>query len=214
MCLCTWINVSYHFILQGLGLINISSVKSKVCFKINSESLEVSWDLGATWEVRSMPSTPKSPPLYLETGQAGICHPPPPCPKPSPPSCSQITCHHRSCRGEPNAAPSVKPGRNCKAMLNLPEKSVLITGTSKLFFRSDTVVSSCSVQTTCVTERYSQQGLAIQMLPFQLGSSSLSNSPLRITMICGWAKETLLCFLKPSGVQSPFYCKQLWIHSD
>lgn len=71
------LNVSYHFMWQRLGWMNIVPVKSVACFKINSESLEVSWDLGVSWELRSIPSTPTSPSLYLETGHIGIYHPPP-----------------------------------------------------------------------------------------------------------------------------------------
>lgn len=127
--------VSYHFIQRGLGLMKILPVKSVACFKINSESLEVSWDLGVTWEVWSTPTTP----VTHSVGHWNL---------PTTPS-PLHTPHLLAVRSlvtidlvekEPDTPPSRNSGSEHNVMPNSPQKNMLIVRTSQLFFQSFVVI--------------------------------------------------------------------------
>ncbi len=190
---------------------NIPPVKSLACFKINSESLEVSWDLGVTREVRSISTTPVC--TQRQDSLEFTIHP---LSSPTAPTCLQLDHlspsilrkssltlpQHGSWRGSQcNANPST-------------EKSVLIVVTSQLFFQSFVVILSETIHKSflyvecllCRTWRrtwtwllkYWRSGWG------QVAFPSLFRSPLHITMICEWTKVTLLLLLKTSGSNHHF----------
>lgn len=197
---------------------NILPVKSLACFKINTESLEGPWDLGATWDIRSTTTTTPVCTQRRDTLEFTIR--PLSSPTTPPPACTQITCHHRSCREKKRRKKGawrspVRTTMQCS-------RKVLIAVTSQLFFQSFVATLSETIHKPFLNvdpplwrSRRVSTDVAVEILPVQLGSRCLAppaqvsithNDDLRVS------QSNAAPPFKARRVQSSFYRRSLQIY--
>lgn len=142
-------------------------------------------------------------------------------PPPQPPTCLHLDHLSPSIlqrRGLTLPQHESRQGSQCNAKPS-PQKSVLRAVTSEQFFQSFVAVLSETIHKLFLNVDLPlwwtwtvNMDVTIEILPVLLGSSCiplLYSSQLRITMICEWAKVTLLILLKPSGSNHHMY--RLWL---